>query len=67
MVTMPMVGNGGIAIGVRNLIHGETIKLERVMKAFGLQNGLSKDIRYANCLSSVAIRLLNLGVSLSKI
>jgi len=31
-----MVGSDGIAIGVRNLIHGVTIKLEKTIKALGL-------------------------------
>jgi len=36
---MAMVGSGGIAIIVRNLIHGVIIKLENAIKAFGLNNG----------------------------
>jgi len=36
---MAMVGSGGIAISVRNLIHGVIIKLENAIRAFGLKSG----------------------------
>jgi len=55
MVAMPMVGSGGIVIGVKNLIHGIIIKSQNAIRAFGLQNGLPKDIRYVSCPSRADI------------